>query len=195
MEDYSEGQKKKVLLAASLATVSYTHLIRSLQLVIVPMVFTSITLAIGQISDTRALGRISFKTIGGFLVCSAMALVLACGAGYMIYSAGLFNIQVDGLEGQAGSTGANPLNVVLSVVPSNVAATFSSNTSVLAIVFLAVTLGLCMNALGEERTSVLKKLITEINDIVAVSYTHLEVYKRQELPGFLEQEEVILELS
>lgn len=142
--------------------------IRSLQLVIVPMVFTSITLAIGQISDTRALGRISFKTIGGFLVCSAMALVLACGAGYMIYSAGLFNIQVDGLEGQAGSTGANPLNVILSVVPSNVAATFSSNTSVLAIVFLAVTLGLCMNALGEERTSVLKKLITEINDIVVV---------------------------
>lgn len=117
--------------------------IRSLQLVIVPMVFTSITLAIGQISDTRALGRISFKTIGGFLVCSAMALVLACGAGYMIYSAGLFNIQVDGLEGQAGSTGANPLNVVLSVVPSNVAQTFSSNTSVLAIVFLAVSLGLC----------------------------------------------------
>ena len=143
--------------------------IRSLQLVIVPMVFTSITLAIGQISDTRALGRISFKTIGGFLVCSAMALVLACGAGYMIYSAGLFNIQVDGLEGQAGSTGANPLNVILSVVPSNVAATFSSNTSVLAIVFLAVTLGLCMNALGEERTSVLKKLITEINDIVVVT--------------------------
>lgn len=86
----------------------------------------------------------------------------------MIYSAGLFNIQVDGLEGQAGSTGANPLNVILSVVPSNVAATFSSNTSVLAIVFLAVTLGLCMNALGEERTSVLKKLITEINDIVVV---------------------------
>ena len=37
--------------------------IRSLQLVIVPMVFTSITLAIGQISDTRTLGRISFKTI------------------------------------------------------------------------------------------------------------------------------------
>ena len=53
-------------------------------------------------------------------------------------------------------------------MPSNVAATFSSNTSVLAIVFLAVTLGLCMNALGEERTSVLKKLITEINDIVVV---------------------------
>ena len=47
--------------------------IRSLQLVIVPMVFTSITLAIGQISDTRTLGRISVKTIAGFLICSFFA--------------------------------------------------------------------------------------------------------------------------
>lgn len=142
--------------------------IRALQLVIVPMVFTSITLAIGQISDTKALGRISFKTIAGFLICSFFALVLACVAGYAVYSAGFFNIQVEGLEGAAGSTGSNPLNVVLNVVPSNITAVFSSNTSVLAIVFLAVSLGLCMNVLGEEKTSSLKKLITEVNDIVVV---------------------------
>lgn len=142
--------------------------IRALQLVIVPMVFTSITLAIGQISDTKALGRISFKTIAGFLICSFFALVLACVAGYAVYSAGFFNIQVEGLEGAAGSTGSNPLNVVLNVVPSNITAVFSSNTSVLAIVFLAVSLGLCMNVLGEEKTSSLKKLITEVNDVVVV---------------------------
>ena len=44
--------------------------VRALQLVIVPMVFTSITLAIGKITDTKKLGRISAKTIGGFLACS-----------------------------------------------------------------------------------------------------------------------------
>ena len=48
--------------------------IRSLQLIIVPMVFTSITLAIGQISDTRTLGRISAKTLIWFLICSFFAL-------------------------------------------------------------------------------------------------------------------------
>ena len=55
--------------------------IRSLQLIIVPMVFTSITLAIGQISDTRTLGRISAKTLIWFLICSFFALVLACCTG------------------------------------------------------------------------------------------------------------------
>ena len=106
--------------------------IRSLQLVIVPMVFTSITLAIGQISDTRTLGRISVKTIAGFLICSFFALLMACVVGIMIYNAGVFNIQVEGLEGSAGSTGSNPLNVILNIVPSNITAVFSTNTSVLA---------------------------------------------------------------
>lgn len=142
--------------------------IRALQLIIVPMVFTSITLAIGQISDTKTLGRISVKTIAGFLICSFFALVMACGVGMMVYNAGFFNIQVEGLEGAAGSTGSNPLNVVLNVVPSNITTAFGSNTAVLSIVFLAVALGLSMNALGEDHTATLKRLIQEVNDVVVV---------------------------
>ena len=65
--------------------------IKSLQLVIVPMVFTSIALAIGQISDTRTLGRISAKTIGIFLLCSFFALVLACVVGILCYNMGMFS--------------------------------------------------------------------------------------------------------
>ncbi len=142
--------------------------IRSLQLVIVPMVFTSITLAIGQISDTRTLGRISAKTIGWFLICSFFALILACMAGSIVYHAGLFHTQVEGLTGNAGSTGANPMNVILNVVPANIIGAFGSNTAVLAVVFVAVCLGLSMNALGEEKTRTLKTLIQEVNDVVVV---------------------------
>lgn len=147
--------------------------IRALQLVIVPMVFTSITLAIGQISDTKTLGRISVKTLGGFLFCSFIALVLACVTGFIVYNAGLFHAEVSGLSGAAGTTGANPLNVVLNMVPSNITSVFSSNTEVLAIVFLAVSLGLCMNVLGEEKTGTLKKLIAEVNDIVVLFLNYI----------------------
>ncbi|MBQ7795611.1 MAG: dicarboxylate/amino acid:cation symporter [Lachnospiraceae bacterium] len=142
--------------------------IRSLQLVIVPMVFTSISLAIGQISDTKTLGRISAKTIGCFLLCSFFALAMACVAGILVYNAGFFTAEVEGLSGTAGSTGANPLIVVLDIVPSNITSAFSSNTAVLSIVFLAVSVGLCMNVLGEEKTGTLKKLIEEVNDVVVV---------------------------
>lgn len=58
--------------------------------------------------------------------------------------------------------------MILNIVPSNITAVFSTNTSVLAIVFLAVSLGLCMKAVGDEKSATLKKLITEVNDIVVV---------------------------
>ena len=142
--------------------------IRSLQLIIVPMVFTSITLAIGQISDTRTLGRISAKTLIWFLICSFFALVLACCTGSALYNAGLFAAHVEGLAGNAGSTGANPMNVILNMVPANIVTAFGSNTAVLAVVFLAVCLGLSMNALGGEKTATLRKLVQELNDVVVV---------------------------
>ena len=142
--------------------------IRALQLIIVPMVFTSITLAIGQISDTRTLGRISAKTLIWFLICSFFALILACSVGSALYNAGLFTTQVEGLEGNTGSTGSNPMNVILNIVPSNIVTAFSSNTAVLAVVFLAVCLGLAMNALGEEKTATLRKLVQELNDVVVI---------------------------
>ncbi len=142
--------------------------IKSLQLVIVPMVFTSIALAIGKISDTKSLARISGKTIGWFLMCSAVALVLACAIGFTFYSMGVFQPNIEGLEASAGSTGSNPLLVILNIVPSNITTSFNSNTAVLSIVFLAVAVGLAMTALGKEKTATLQKLLTEVNDIVVV---------------------------
>lgn len=142
--------------------------VKSLQLVIVPMVFTSIALAIGEITDTKTLGRISAKTIGWFLFCSAIALFLACVLGMITYNAGFFNIQVEGLAEASGSTGRNPMIVILNVIPNNIAVAFSDNTAVLAVVFLAVAVGLSMNVLGEEKTTMTKKFLTEVNDIVVV---------------------------
>lgn len=142
--------------------------VKSLQLVIVPMVFTSIALAIGEITDTKTLGRISFKTIGWFLFCSAIALILACVAGVITFNAGMFNVHVEGLAEATGSTGRNPLIVVLNVIPNNISTAFGDNTAVLAVVFLAVAVGLSMNVLGEDKTTMTKKFLTEVNDIVVV---------------------------
>ena len=142
--------------------------IKALQLVIIPMVFTSIALAIGSIADISTMGRISAKTLFWFLLCSFMALALAGCVGYATYSMGLFNAHIEGLTEAAGSTGSNPLNVVLNVIPSNIVTAFGSNNAVLSSVFLAVAVGLSMNVLGESRTSTLRRLLGEVNDVVVV---------------------------
>ena len=142
--------------------------VRALQVIIVPMVFTSIAMAIGTVSDARTLGRISTRTLLWFLMTTVGGLLLAGIAGMAIYEAGWFSTNLEGLSASSGSTGSNPLNVILGIVPSNIGQTFSSNTSVLAIVFLAVVTGLCMNKLGFEKTATMRRLLKELSDIVTV---------------------------
>ena len=142
--------------------------VRALQVVIVPMVFTSIAMAIGTVSDARTLGRISTKTLLWFLMSTAGGLLLASVVGMIVFDMGLFSVNLDGLSTSSGSTSSNPLLVFLNIVPSNIASVFSSNTEVLAIVFLAVATGLCMNKLGFEKTTTMRRLLQALNDIVTV---------------------------
>ena len=142
--------------------------VKSLQMVIVPMVFTSIVLAIGTIRDAAMLGRISVKTFVWFLMTSAIALVLAGVVGLACYGAGLFHVTLDGVAASSGSVGGNPLNVLLGIIPSNIAATFSVNNGVLALIFLAIVIGLSLNKLGYGEDCTINRLCREISDIVVV---------------------------
>ncbi|MGL5380455.1 dicarboxylate/amino acid:cation symporter [Clostridium sp.] len=141
--------------------------INSLQLVIVPMVFTSISLAMCRITDTKKLGRISYKTILGFLGTSLFALILAGIFGLAAHNAGLFHVSISDINTQVGSTSSNPLLVFIQAVPNNITGAFSENGKILAVVFLAVATGLSINAL-EGQIIVLKKILEEINKIITI---------------------------
>lgn len=140
--------------------------IQALQLVIIPMVFTSITLAICDMDDLTKLGRISFKTIKWFFILSVSALIFASIVGYTTYQMGLFNSTIKvSLENAQPTVGQNPLLMITGAIPSNIVAAFTNNGGVLAIVVLAVIVGLCIHILGDQ-LSVIKKLIKDVNLIV-----------------------------
>lgn len=142
--------------------------IKSLQLIIVPMVFTSIALAMCKISDTKKLGRISYKTILGFLSTSVFALLLAGVIGIVVKNMGLFTADVDNIVANAGTANStNPLMIIVNAIPNNITGAFSSNGSVLAIVFVAVVVGLCINTLGD-KIKVLSNLLEDVNNIITV---------------------------
>ena len=144
--------------------------INSLQLVIVPMVFTSITLAMCNISDTKKLGRISYKTILGFLGTSLFALILAGIFGMTANKLGLFNVSIENISSSSGSVASNPLLVFVQAIPNNITSVFGENGRVLSIVFLASVTGICINSLGDE-ILVLKKLLQDINKIITTFLT------------------------
>lgn len=143
--------------------------INCLQLIIIPMVFSSIALAMCHISDTKKLGRISYKTLLSFLTTSTFALATACIFGFIAYKLGFFNVHLSTNEATSvtTATGNNPLLVILNAIPNNVANVMTNNSMVLSIVFLAVVVGLCINTLGE-KILVLKNLLIDINNIISV---------------------------
>lgn len=143
--------------------------INSLQFIIIPMVFSSIALAMCHINDTKKLGRISSKTILGFLTTSIFALATACLLGYTSNKLGFFNVDIgtNSISSTIVSTSSNPLLIILTAVPNNIASVFSNNGMVLSIVFLAVITGLCINTLGD-RILVIKNFLIDISNIISV---------------------------
>ena len=142
--------------------------IRALQLIIVPMVFCSVVMAISEIHEASTLGRISAKTIGWFMFTSCTALLFAGLIALFFFNAGVFNVEIEGVTASVGSTGSNPLNVILNIIPSNIISTFSVNNAVLGVVFIAVVVGLSMNKLELGKDSLIYGFCKEVSNIIVV---------------------------
>ncbi len=140
---------------------------KGLQAAIVPLVLVSLSLALCSISNSTKLGRIAGKTLAGFFIFYVVGAIIACAVAYIIKAAGLFNVTLvaDGL-GEASTIDAfNPLAVIVNAVPNNITSAFSTNNSILAVVFTAVVIGICMNTLGE-KAAALKKVFESANEII-----------------------------
>lgn len=147
--------------------------IRSLQLIIVPMVFCSVVMAISEISEASTLGRVSAKAIGWFMMTTTIALLTAGAIALFFFNAGLFNVHIEGVTASTGSTASNPLLVILNIIPSNIGSTLSVNNAVLGVVFISIVVGLSMNRLGYGKDSIIYRFCEEVSQIVVVflSYT------------------------
>lgn len=143
--------------------------INCLQLIIIPMVFSSIALSMCHISDTKKLGRISSKTLLSFLGTSIYSLIIACLFGFIAYKFGVFSVTIndDIASSVTTSISNNPLLVIINMIPNNISSTLSDNSMVLAIVFLAIIVGLCINSVGD-KILVLKNLLIDVNNIISV---------------------------
>lgn len=147
---------------------------RGLQLAIVPLVLVSLSLAMCSISSSTKLGRIAGRTLIGFFLFYVCGAFLAGIVAYAVKSAGFFNVTLpsEAVTDAATLDAFNPLATIVNAVPSNIAAAFSSNNSIFAVVVVAIIIGLCMNALGE-KADPLKKVLESVNEIIQLYLTFL----------------------
>ncbi|AWF80620.1 L-cystine transporter [Microbulbifer sp. A4B17] len=131
-----------------------------LYLLVMPLVLTSILVAVVKVSHTQALGKISISVLGVLLGTTAVAALIG------VAMAELFGLSVAGLvEGSREAARAEVLNerigrvtdlsipeIITSFVPRNIFLdlTGARSTSVIAVVIFAVLLGLAALAVRRE---------------------------------------------
>jgi Na+/H+-dicarboxylate symporter len=140
---------------------------RGLQLAIVPLVFTSLSLALCSLADPKKLGRIAIKTFVTYILFYAIVAFLAGSAAYFVMSLGGFNVSLPGANATSLVTmeGYNPLVTIINAVPNNIVSIFSSNNQILSVVVVAIIMGLCMTKMGE-KADPLKKVVENLYEVI-----------------------------
>ena len=139
----------------------------ALQMMIVPLVLSSLSLALCSLADPKKLGKIAARTLITYLCFYVVAASLAAVMAYGVKSLGFFSVKLPGQEVNELVTmeGYNPLVTVVNAVPHNWINAMSSNNTILSVVVIAIVLGLIMTMIPE-KTENLKKVIEDINEVV-----------------------------
>ena len=140
---------------------------RWLQLAIVQLVLVSLSIAMCSISNASKLGRIAGRTLLGFFLFYCVGAFAAGAVAYGVKSAGFYNVVLPGGEVAEAATieAFNPLATIVNAVPSNITGAFGSNNEILAVVVVAILLGLCINQLGE-KAEALKKILMSCDEVI-----------------------------
>lgn len=140
-----------------------------LQLAIVPLVLVSLSLSLCSMTNPEKLGKITGKTILCFVIFYVVSAFFGGCFAYFIKSLGWFSVQLPSadISNLATMDSYNPLTTLINAVPNNIFAVFSTNTSILAVVVVAVIVGLTMNTLRKEAEP-FKKVLESLNEMIRV---------------------------
>ena len=139
----------------------------ALQMMIVPLVLCSLSLALCSLADPKRLGKIAGKTFVTYLSFYVVAAALAAAGAYFGKTMGWFDVHLPNQQAQELVTteGYNPLVTVVNAVPSNIISALSTNSSSLSVCVFAIIVGLGLTHMGE-KGDFLKKVLENLNDIV-----------------------------
>ena len=139
--------------------------IRLMQMLVVPLVFCSLICGSMAIGDTKTLGKVGVKTIGFYLVTTALAVCVALGSA-LIINPGL-GLDMDAVQKGTVSTTTETTSLVdtlLNIIPKNPVQSMA-NGDMLPIIVFALFVGIMLAKLGT-RGSVVANFFSQFNDVM-----------------------------
>ena len=139
--------------------------IRLMQMLVVPLVFCSLICGSMAIGDTKTLGKVGVKTIGFYLVTTALAVCVALGSALLINPGR--GLDMDAVQkGTVSSTteATSLVDTLLNIIPKNPVQSMA-NGDMLPIIVFALFVGIMLAKLGI-RGSVVANFFSQFNDVM-----------------------------
>jgi len=134
-----------------------------IKMLVVPIVFFSITLGVAGLGDPKKLGRIGAKTIAFFLVTTTIAILIGLGLAAVIQPGEGGNFDVEGITYEAAE--APPVvDTLLKIIPTNPINAMAQG-EMLQIIAFSVFIGFALTILGDKTKGILN-LMEQGNEIM-----------------------------
>lgn len=159
------GYIKDTVIVEGVLYVVGQGFIRLMQMLVVPLVFCSLICGSMAIGDTKTLGKVGVKTIGFYLVTTALAVCVALGSSLLI-NPGL-GLDMDAVQkGTVSSTteATSLVDTLLNIIPKNPVQSMA-NGDMLPIIVFALFVGIMLAKLGT-RGSVVANFFSQFNDVM-----------------------------
>ena len=139
--------------------------IRLMQMLVVPLVFCSLICGSMAIGDTKTLGKVGVKTIGFYLVTTALAVCVALGSALLINPGR--GLDMDAVQkGTVSSTteATSLVDTLLNIIPK-IPVQSMANGDMLPIIVFALFVGIMLAKLGT-RGSVVANFFSQFNAVM-----------------------------
>jgi Na+/H+-dicarboxylate symporter len=167
--------KEKASMFAFLGTI----LTNMLKMIVAPLVFCVIVVAIANMGDGKKLGRISVKTVAIFLITTLFAIFIGLVIANLMNIGSGVTIELPSETTQARAD-ATLTDTIVNIVPESIFEALSNN-ELLQIIFFALLLGFAIIKMGEKGQKLLnafklgQEVMTELTSII-LEFTPVGVF-------------------
>lgn len=167
-----DGYFKNTILINGIFQLFGTGFMRLMQMLVVPLVFFSIVTGAMSIGDTKRLGKVGLKTLGLYIVTTALAIVISLSFSQLTNpGVGLNLSQVKTAETEIATASQKGMDMVLEIIPKNPIESLSSG-NMLQIIFFALFLGVILASLGNH-VPVITRFMNEANEVMMSMTFHV----------------------
>ncbi|MBK7105333.1 MAG: dicarboxylate/amino acid:cation symporter [Ignavibacteriae bacterium] len=149
-------------------------------MMVIPLVFASLSIGVAQIGDLKNLGRIGLKTISYFFLVTALAVTIGLTLVNTIKPGNYLSDEIKtklltSYQSEASEIKEKSENIefgiqtLVNIVPRNpIAAIAKPNPEMLALIFFSIIVGVALTMIGKDNAQSVINLLEGINEITIV---------------------------